>query len=106
MRKSGILIGVVAIALSAIAYPLPAWFLIIEVSEYLETFGLVYKLVGEPGGIDPGAVIAATVYLLVCLLFSMYFNKRNRKSLGKTLAVGGSIASVVIFAVVSSIIWF
>lgn len=106
MKKSGILIGVVIIVLSIFTYPLPAWLLILEVSEYLESFGLKYKLVGDPGGIDPGALIAAVIYLLVCLLFSKYFMNRNMKYLGKTLALGGSIASVLIFSIVSSIIWF
>ena len=88
--------------------PMPGWVLLLNLSYLLEQHtGLSVDLVGEPQSIDPGALIVAILYGAIMLMTAFLILRKTRFSpLALSLAAFGILFSPMVFAFVSSIIWF
>jgi len=106
LKVSGIFIGLGILVASTVLYPLPAWLVILLVGEALGSVGVHLSLVGQAGSIDPGAVLAASIYLIICMVVAKYLFRRKQSYIASTVAIGGCFCTVIVFALVSSIIWF
>jgi hypothetical protein len=94
------------VVLSAV-FPIAAWFIVIAVFHGVEQMtGYHAPLVGEPGGIDPGAVLVTTIYLVLCIWTTYRFYRKDLYISSIIVAVGAILAIPYIFLMVSSIIWF
>lgn len=106
LKISGVFIGLSILVVSIILYSFPAWVIILLAAEGLESFGIYLPPVGQVGTIDSGAVLVASIYLLLCMIGTKSLFRRKQRYIASTVAVGGCFCSVVVFALVSSIIWF
>jgi hypothetical protein len=99
--------GFIISLLFSIFFPMPAWLAVLSLSRLLEGLGLELRLVGEPQTIDPGAVAVAVLYGLILLTAAFSIFRKTRFSvLAVSLALFGVMFSFIVFAFVSSIIWF
>lgn len=88
-------------------YPIVSWITLIFLCYPVELItGYRVPLVGEPGTIDPGAVVLSGLFLFIGILISYYcYSKRYLVSFS-LISITSFVAVPYIFTVVSSIIWF
>ena len=94
------------LVLSAI-FPAVAWVCVIFIFQGIELVtGYRAPLVGERGGIDPGAILVTALYLSLCaVIVKVLLNKQLRIS-AFIIGVGSLFLIYYVFSLVSSIIWF
>jgi hypothetical protein len=88
-------------------YPIVSWITLVFLCHPVElATGYRVPLVGEPGGIDPGAVFLSALFFFIGILITYYcYSKRYLVSFG-LISITSFVAVPYIFSVVSSIIWF
>lgn len=103
-----IVLAIVISFFCGVVFPFHAWGFVIMVAELFEkSLGINLGLVGDPGSIDPGAVIVALLYLLPILLISYLLAKKtNFKIFAIVLCISSFLMSFVVFVMTSSLIWF
>ncbi|AFS78371.1 hypothetical protein Curi_c13610 [Gottschalkia acidurici 9a] len=100
-------LGVISSILFTISFPYFGWNFVINVTKAFENIGFSIDLVGRPGTYDPGAVIVSGLYLLTILLASYLTIKKTKYKLyGKIILFSGILMTIMVFVLVSSMIWF
>jgi hypothetical protein len=100
-------IVLVPLVVLSVVFPIAAWLLVIAIFHGVEQVtGYHTPLVGEPGGIDPGAVLVTTIYLVLCIWATYRFYRKDLYISSIIVALGAILAMPYIFSMVSSIIWF
>lgn len=82
------------------------WDTLIYITNFLEKIGIEIKLVGEAGSLNPGAVIVASLYVLIGILLGWILNRTKLRTFGITFCVSTIFLSYIVYGVISSIIWF
>jgi len=102
-----IIIGTVILIATALIFPFPAWLAVIKLSNIVEQFtGFRIELVSNPSDIALGAVIVSIAYYSLCFIASKILMRYSYKHLSATLDYGGIVAAMLVFYLVSAIIWF
>lgn len=100
-------IALVPLVVLSAVFPIAAWFLVIAIFRGVELVtGYHTPLVSEPGGIDPGAVLVTTIYLVLCIWATYRFYYKDLYISSIIISLGAILAMPYIFLMVSSIIWF
>ena len=89
------------IALS-VAFPFVVWQIVLSVASGEGSSSLV----GEPDGVDPGAVITTLVYAAFAGVTAWGLHKRNHQFASKSVIGLGVVLGGYTFMMVSSLIWF
>ena len=101
-KTQQLLFFVLPFILISAAFPFVVWPVLIKLTS---SGGADSALVGEPSGIDPGAVWAVLIYAVCTGLFARWLFKRGHSFAVKCIGALGVVLGLLGFAIVSSLMW-
>ena len=101
-----VILAVLIVVITSVFLPFPLWTVLLGVVQGLNDLGANISIIGNPQGIDPGALILAILFLLFWLLMVWLSFRLGKRHLSYTFSISAPLSAVVVFVIVSSLAWF
>ena len=102
-----VIFALIPFLVASAIFPIVSWFIVIDIFHGIElAIGYHAPLVGEPGGIDPGAVLVTLIYGALSLFIVVRLAKSRYFIAAYSIGISSVALLIYVFSVVSSLIWF